>query len=90
MCPIGGGVTRRHDGIRDALCGWLEGIGRRPHKEQEIPRWNTASERARIDIVLSDPKLREVCVDVSAVTTETQGVGRGALRGLERREKRKH
>ena len=90
ICNIGGGVTQRHDGIRDALFVWLEGIGRSPHKEQEIPRWNTASERARLDIVLSDPRLGEVCVDVSVVTTVTQGAGRGALRGLERRERRKH
>ena len=62
ICNIGGGVTQRHDGIRDALFVWLEGIGRSPHKEQEIPRWNTASERARLDPVLCDPRLGEVCV----------------------------
>ena len=50
----------------------------------------TASGHARLDIVLSDTRLGEVCVDVSVVITETQGAGTGALRGLERRERRKH
>ena len=86
----GRGVTRRHDGIRDALTEWLESIDRIPLKEQEVPRWNTASERARLDIVLTDPKLGEVCVDVSVATTVRRGVGKGAVRGLERREKRNH
>merc|ERR1712078_127359 len=73
-----------------ALFTWLEHIGRSPHKEHEVPRWNTASERARLDIVLSDPRLGEVCIDVSIVTTETTGAGRGVLRGIERRERMKH
>ena len=89
-CNIGGGVTQRHDDVRDALHDWLEDIGRHPKKEQDIPHWDTASERARLDIVLSDPRLGEVCIDVSVVTTVTHGAGRGALRGIERRERKKH
>ena len=65
-------------------------IGRSPKLEQEIPRWNTSEERARLDIVLSDARLGEVCVDVSAVATETTDVGRGVLRAIERRGRRKH
>ena len=29
-CHIGGGVSKRHDDIRDALSEWLEDIGRTP------------------------------------------------------------
>ena len=89
-CRIGGGVSKRHDDVRDALHTWLEHIGRNPRKEQEIPHWHTEQERARLDIVLSDPRLGEVCIDVSVVTTETTGAGRGVLRGIERRERMKH
>ena len=52
-CNIGGGVTQRHDDVRDALHGWLEDIGRNPKKEQEIPHWNTATERAALTCQLS-------------------------------------
>ncbi|MDA8583817.1 hypothetical protein N9L68_06270, partial [bacterium] len=58
--------------------------------EQEVPRWNTSAERARLDIVLSDARLGQVCIDVSVVATDTSEAGRGVLRGVERRERRKH
>mgnify|MGYP003324412637 CR=1 FL=1 len=89
-CRIGGGVSKRHDDVRDALHTWLADIGRNPRKEQEIPHWHTEKDCARLDIVLSDPRLGEVCIDVSVVTTVTTGAGRGALRGIERRERMKH
>lgn len=89
-CNIGGGVTQRHDDVRDALYEWLEDIGRHPRMELEVPHWNTANERALLDIVLSDPRLGEVCIDVPVVTTVTLGAGRGALRGIARRERKAH
>ena len=89
-CNIGGGVGQRHDDVRDALGEWLSDIGRSPKYEQEVPRWNTSAERARLDIVLSDARLGQVCIDVSVVATDTSEAGRGVLRGIERRERRKH
>ena len=89
-CNIGGRVTQRHDDVRDALHERLESIGKGPKKEQEIPHWNTVHERASLDNVLSDARLGEVCVDVSVVTTVTNDAGRGVLRGIERRERKKH
>ena len=83
-------MAKRHGDINDAICELLEDIGRTPDKEQEVPRWNTADERARLDIVLTDARLGEVCIDVSVVATITSDAGRGVLRGIERREKRKH
>ena len=83
-------MGQRHDDIRDALGSWLSYIGTRPNIEQGIPRWNTIAERARLDIALSDARLGEVCIDVSVVATETSGAGRGVLRSIERRERRKH
>ena len=89
-CITGGGVAQRHNDVRDALGEWLASNGKCPKFEQEVPRWNTVNERARLDIALTDQRLGEVCVDVSVVATETSGAGRGVLRSIERRENRKH
>ena len=76
--------------MRDALGRWLEEIGKQPKLEQLVPKWNTADKLARLDVVLTDERLGEVCVDVSVVASVRPGVGRAALKVIERRERRKH
>ena len=56
-CALGGGVMRRHDAIRDALIRWLKDLGTAVSKEQIIPRWCTADEQAKLDIIIRDDRL---------------------------------
>ena len=67
ICPLGGGTIRRHNAVRDALARWLLTIGRPNMKEQDIARWMKDGERAMLDIVLRDPRLGEVSVDVCII-----------------------
>ena len=89
-CKIGGGVDRRHNGVRDALLAWLHSIGKLERKEQEMPKWNTPQESARLDIVCTDARLGEVAVDVSLVNTVFPGANHRAGHAIERRERMKH
>ena len=89
-CKVGGGVDTRHNGVRDALGRWLEEIGKHPRIEQLVPKWNTADSLARLDVALTDERIGQVCVDVSVVASVRPGVGRAALKAIERRERSKH
>ena len=76
--------------MRDALARWLVTIGRPNMKEQDIARWMKDGERAILDIVLRDPRLGEVSVDVSIVDAAHLDAARGAPMTIQRREKAKH
>ena len=90
-CRVGGGVDRRHKQVRDALHGWLREIGvDSARTEQEVPRWNTPEQHARLDITLTDPRAGEVCVDVSLVNSVVAGAPRRPVLALECRERAKH
>lgn len=53
-CPRGGGTVRRHNAIREALLGWLRERGVAAEREQEVPRWHRADERAVLDVVYQE------------------------------------
>ncbi len=89
-CKIGGGVEKRHNDIRDALRDWLGTVNVSCMTEQEMPKWHRPEEKARLDVVYTDARLGEVCVDVSLVNAVTEGGAKRCLKALERREKSKH
>ena len=81
----------KHGAVMDTLASWLrEDLGLSTHTEQEIPRWNTARERAILDVVYAGPAANTVKMDVSVVhgATTQRGV-RQAMWCLARKEKAK-
>ena len=82
----------RHGAGRDTLASWLrEDLGLSTHTEQEVPRWNTARERAILDVVYAGPAANAVKMDVSVVDgATTHGGVRQAKWCLARRGKTKH
>jgi len=91
-CSRGGGTMTRHGAIRDTLADWLRGeLGLSTQTEQEVPRWNTARERAILDVVYTGPSANTVKMDVSVLDGATTHRGvRQAKWCLARREKAKH
>ena len=95
ICQMGGGPTKRHNAVRDALYDWFTGMGRQAGKEMDIPdwgRWNAKGEweRAVLDVVYHDIQRGRVCVDVAVVDGAGWGVGRSVAWALRRREQAKH
>ena len=79
----------RHDAIRDAIQQWLRKHGVNALTEQHVPKWDTPTERAILDVTYVDPQEGLTCVDVSVVATSAEdAVGAGLL--LARRERSKH
>jgi len=60
VCEIGGGITGRHDRLRDWLAKWIDETTGRPAKtEQVVPHWarprpDGSIEEARLDISFVD------------------------------------
>lgn len=81
---------RRHNAVRDALAGWLQSLKLPVAREQAVPRWHREGEQAILDLVYRDPRLGDMCVDVSIVDSAYIGAPRSAPMALQRREVAKH
>ena len=86
-CPVGGGVDRRHDHVRDALAEWLRSLGRSAHREQYVPKWDKPESRARLDIATLDSRQGVVHVDIALTDSVFPGATNRVMRATERREK---
>ena len=88
-CPLGGGVIRRHDAIRDALHQWLQEYGFSAQKEQRVIHWCTAEREARLDVTVSAQN-RSIHLDVSCVDSAQELASSGSQHAIGRRERAKH
>ena len=87
-CLKGGGANQRHNGVRNAVGGWLKELGFRVELELEVPEWQGDNgEAARLDVCYWAGG-RTQYVDTTVVTSGTKTPG--ALVVLERRERTKH
>ena len=76
-CKHGGGVTARHNAVRDTLCQ-LARTSKRVSNTEERGLLNDGTARKPADVSISNWNLnRKLCVDVSIVTgTATDGISR--------------
>ena len=93
-CPIGGGPTRRHNAIRDAVANWLRTLGHHASIEQTIGEWCSPDHgQAVLDVVYYSGVHDRICLDISVIDSvavaATQG-GRSYAAALQRREREKH
>ena len=80
----------RHSSLRDTLARWIDELGYQPKREQAIPRWNTETERAIMDIVYIDNIGREISIDTAVIDGAEGGSRAPAKFALQRMEKKKH
>ena len=78
----------RHSSLRDTLAKWIDELGYQPKREQAMPRWNTETERAIMDIVYIDNIGREISVDTAVIDGAEGGSRAPAKFALQRMEKR--
>ena len=78
----------RHSSLRDAVAKWIEELGYQPKREQAMPRWNTESERAIMDIVYIDSAGREMAIDTAVIDGAEGGPRAPTKFALPRMEKR--
>ena len=93
-CPIGGGPTRRHNAIRDAIAGWLRDHGHQALMEQTLPEWESSQHGAAVlDVVYFAGLHGRTCLDITLVDTSAvagSNGGRPYVSTLQRRERMKH
>jgi hypothetical protein len=79
VCPVGGGVIRWHNVLRDSLRSWIsELVGSTVPTEQLVPAWCTEAREAILDIGPFHPRLGgRTYVDVTygSVTTPATPAG---------------
>jgi hypothetical protein len=88
QCQIGGGVVGRHSSLRDTVAKWIEELGYQPKREQAMPRWNTESERAIMDVVYIDSAGRAISIDTAVIDGAEGGPRSPTKFALPRMEKR--
>ena len=67
-CPVGGGPTRRHNAVRDAVATWLRGIGSQALIEQTIVDWQSDQHGAAVlDVVYHAGLHGRTCLDISVI-----------------------
>ena len=83
-------MVKRHNVVRDTLSEWVAEQGISTRTEQIMPKWSTSEEQARLDIVCTDLRRGETCVDISMTDSVLRGATKRVMRSAARREQQKH